>query len=65
MKKFPLLLLDAGPIIKLFELNLWNKLLQACDVTVSRTVIPELKWASQGFEDVSIDIEPYEGKGSE
>lgn len=63
MKKFPLLLLDAGPIIKLFELNLWNKLLQACDVTVSRTVIPELKWASQGFEDVSIDIEPYEGKG--
>jgi hypothetical protein len=63
MKKFPLLLLDAGPIIKLFELNLWNKLLQACDVTVSRTVIPELKWASQKLEDVRIDIAPYEGKG--
>jgi hypothetical protein len=63
MKKFPLLLLDTGPIIKLFELNLWNKLLQACDVTVSRTVIPELKWASQELEDVRIDIELYEGKG--
>ena len=63
MKKFPLLLLDAGPIIKLFELNLWNKLLQSCDVTVSRTVIPELKWASQEFEDVRIDIVSYDGKG--
>ena len=63
MKKFPLLLLDAGPIIKLFELNLWDKFLQYCDVTVSRTVIPELKWASQKLEDVRIDIVPYEGKG--
>jgi hypothetical protein len=63
MKKFPLLLLDAGPIIKLFELNLWDKLLQFCDVTVSRTVVPEIKWASQKLEDVRIDIAPYEGKG--
>jgi hypothetical protein len=63
MKKFPLLLLDAGPIIKLFELNLWDKFLQACEVTISRTVVPELKWASQKLEDVLIDIAPYEGKG--
>jgi hypothetical protein len=63
MKKFPLLLLDAGPIIKLFELKLWDKLLQACDVTVSRTVIQEAKWASQKLVDIPIDIESYEGKG--
>jgi hypothetical protein len=63
MKKLQLLLLDAGPIIKLFELNLWDKFLQSCDVTILRTIIPELKWASQKLEDVRIDIEPYEGKG--
>ena len=62
MKKFPLLLLDAGPIIKLFELNLWDKFLQACDVTVSRTVVPELKWASQEMEDIRIDMAIYEDK---
>ena len=28
-----------------------------------RTIIPELKWASQKLEDVRIDIETYEGKG--
>jgi len=32
MKKFPFLLLDAGPIIKLFE---------RCDVTIARTVVEE------------------------
>ena len=63
MKKLQLLLLDAGPIIKLFELNLWVKFLQSCDVTILRTIIPELKWASQKLEDVRIDIETYEGKG--
>jgi hypothetical protein len=63
MKKYPLLLLDAGPIIKLFELGIWDKFLQSCDVTISRTVVPELKWASQKLEDIRIEIEPYEGKG--
>lgn len=64
MKRFPLLLLDAGPIIKLFELDIWDKFLQACDVTVSRVVDDEVKWASQEFEDVRIDLAPYEKKGS-
>jgi len=63
MKKFPLLLLDAGPIIKLFELGIWDKFLQACDVTVSRVVDNEAKWASREFEDVRIDLAPYEKKG--
>lgn len=63
MKKFQFLLLDAGPIIKLFELDIWDKFLHSCDVTISRTVIPEVKWASQELEDVCIDMAPYEEKG--
>lgn len=63
MKRFPLLLLDAGPIIKLFELGIWDKFLQACDVTVSKVVDNEVKWASREFEDVRIDLAPYEKKG--
>lgn len=41
MKKFQFLLLDAGPIIKLFELGLWEKLIERCDVTIARTVVEE------------------------
>jgi hypothetical protein len=64
MKRFPLLLLDAGPIIKLFELGIWDKFLQACDVTVSRVVVDnEAKWASREFEDVRIELAPYKKKG--
>ena len=63
MKRFPLLLLDAGPIIKLFELGIWNKFLQACDVAVLRVVDNEVKWASQEFEDVRIELASYEKKG--
>lgn len=57
MKKFRFLLLDAGPIIKLFELDLWNTLLSQCDVTICRTVVDEAKWASQEFEDIQIDLD--------
>jgi len=41
MKRFPFLLLDAGPIIKLFEIGLWEKLIERCDVTIARTVVEE------------------------
>jgi len=41
MKKFRFLLLDAGPIIKLFELDLWEKFIERCDVTIARTVVEE------------------------
>lgn len=59
MKRFQFLLLDAGPIIKLFEQGLWNDFIQRCDVTISQTVANEAKWASQEFEDIRIDLEPY------
>jgi hypothetical protein len=38
MKKFQFLLLDAGPIIKLFELELWEEFIKSYDVTIVRTV---------------------------
>jgi hypothetical protein len=41
MKKFQFLLLDAGPIIKLFELGLWDKFIEKCDVTIPRTIVED------------------------
>jgi hypothetical protein len=41
MKKFQFLLLDAGPIIKLFEIGLWEKFIERCYVTIARTVVEE------------------------
>ncbi len=63
MKKFPFLLLDAGPIIKLFELGIWDEFLGHCDVTISKIVEGEAKWASRELEDIYIDLEPYQEKG--
>ncbi len=60
MKRFPFLLLDAGPIIKLFELGVWDDFIAKCDVTVSRTVADEARYASQECEDISIDLGRYE-----
>ena len=38
MKKFRFLLLDANVVIELFELGLWQDVLDKCDVLLSRTV---------------------------
>ena len=62
MKKFPFLLLDAGPIIKLFELSIWESFIKKCDVTICRIVANEAKWASGESEDVRIDLEQYENQ---
>ena len=63
MKKFRFLLLDAGPIIKLFELDIWDSFIGKCEVTISRVVADEAKWASQEYEDIRIDLGPYEEQG--
>jgi hypothetical protein len=41
MRKFQFLLLDAGPIIKLFELGIWDKFIKRYDVTIARTVVEQ------------------------
>ena len=47
MKRFQFLLLDAGPIIKLFELGLWGRFIERCDVVIARTVIEEAVYTGQ------------------
>lgn len=63
MIKLPFLLLDAGPIIKLFELGIWEQFIEACDVTITRTVAEnEVVFASKGDGKEYIDLIPYEGQ---
>lgn len=63
MKKSPFLLLDTGPIIKLFELDLWETFIQNRDVTVTRAIAEQAKYASPKYEDIRIDLDPYEAQG--
>lgn len=62
-KKYQFLLLDAGPIIKLFELDIWDEFIKRCDVTVSKIVANQAKYASQELQDIPIYLEPDQDKG--
>ena len=59
MEQSRLLLLDAGPIIKLFELGLWEQFLQQHNVTIARTVVDEVIYTGQGDSITYIDF-PFE-----
>jgi len=62
MKRFPFLLLDAGPIIKLFSSGIWDNLIKYCDITVSRTIAyHEALYTEDGTQ--RIDLRPYEEQG--
>jgi len=63
MKRFQFLLVDAGPIIKLFQLGIWDEFIARCDVTVSRIVAEEAQYAKGCDEDVYINLESYEAQG--
>ncbi len=41
--KYRLLLLDANVVIYLCELGLWQKFIEQCDVTLTKTVVDEVK----------------------
>jgi hypothetical protein len=59
MKKFQFLLLDAGPIIKLFSLGIWDEFLKHCDVTISPIIAKDQAlYTEDGCQ--RIDLEPYE-----
>jgi len=62
MKRFPFLLVDAGPIIELCRLGIWDTFIQRCNVTITRTVAAEAKYASLEFEDIRIDLESAENQ---
>jgi hypothetical protein len=59
MKKFRFLLLDAGPIIKLFSLGIWEEFLKHCDVTISRIIAEDQAlYTEDGCQ--HINLNPYE-----
>ncbi len=59
MKKYRFLLLDAGPIIKLFSLDIWDEFIKQCDVTVSRIIAEDqARYTEDGFQ--HIDLNSYE-----
>jgi hypothetical protein len=56
MKNFQFLLLDAGPIIKLFELKMWDEFIKRYGVAIARSVIEdEVVFAGQGGDKEFID----------
>lgn len=64
-KKFPLLLLDANVVIELFRLGLWDKVLECCDVHLSRTIVQR---EAHFFKDSEgsrhdFDLREYEASG--
>ncbi len=62
MKRFPFLLLDAGPIIKLFSMGIWDNFIKYCDVSVSRIIADEEALYTEAGEK-PIDLKPYEQQG--
>ena len=47
MKKFKLLLLDTNVVIKALELNLWQNLIERCDIWLADSVIQEAVFSLQ------------------
>ena len=59
MKKIQFLLLDAGPIIKLFSLGIWDDFIKHCDVRISRIIADDQAlYADDGTK--QINLKPYE-----
>ena len=65
-KKFRLLLLDANVVIKLFQMGLCDRLLDHCDVHLSRTIAAHE--AHFFYDDTGdrhdFDLSTYEGSGA-
>ncbi len=61
--KFNLLLLDANIVIYLFELNLWDTLVNRCGIYLARTVMDESAfWESDDGSRNDIDWSDYTGR---
>jgi len=59
MKRFPFLLIDAGPIIKLFSLGIWDDFIKYCDVSISRIIADDQALYTEDGKK-HIDLNPYE-----
>ncbi len=64
--KSRLLLLDTGIVIKLFEMGLWDRLLEKYDVHLSRTIatIEARFFVDDQGERHDFDLSPYEASGA-
>jgi hypothetical protein len=58
-------LLDAGPIIKLFELGIWDKFIEKCDVTITRTIVEQCIYTGRAetLEYINFPFEEAAEKG--
>jgi len=56
LKKFRLLLLDTNVVIYLFELGIWDKFVESCDVHMEKTIIEQCKY----YEDDNGDRKPID-----
>jgi hypothetical protein len=65
MKRFPFLLLDAGPIIKLFELNKWEAFIERYEVTITQTVVEQCIYMreSENLEYINFPFEQAAEQG--
>ncbi len=59
MKRFSFLLIDAGPIIKLFSLDIWDDFIKYCDVSISRIIVDDQALYTEDGNK-HIDLNPYE-----
>jgi len=65
-KKFQLLLLDANIIIELFYQGIWDRLLESCDVHLSRTIadVEAHFYLDDQEEKHDFDLSKYEESGA-
>ncbi len=56
MKKLRFLLLDANVVIQLFELRLWQQIVERCEILLAETVVNEAQYCGAGEEQKLIDL---------
>ncbi len=59
MMKLRFLLFDANVIIKLFELKLWDKVIEKCEILVAETVANEAQFCFDDVGQEAIDLAAY------
>jgi len=60
MKKFQFLLLDAGPIIKLFELDIWDEFITRCDISILDIVANQAERKIEELLNTCVDLQSYD-----
>jgi hypothetical protein len=56
MKKFQFLLLDAGPVLELLRLGLWNKFTESCDVYMTPAIVEEVIKLNFEYTDQKVNL---------